>query len=101
MGTVFPRTCTGETATVWSLRAARMASGFICSVQGSQSTSTGMPPACTMGQKVVDQLTAGTITSEPGKNGRFLSDRGAAWLAIEKKARRLAEDPEFTKTASS
>ena len=65
-------------------------------VSRSTSTRTGTSPALTSGKYVVDQATAGTITSSPGASGR-----GNAGLTRAETATRLAEEPELTITASA
>ena len=89
-------------AEVFGVIAASIASGVTCSVRGSQSTKTGVAPTCSTGQMVVDQVSAGTITSEPGRSRRgSVPSEGSSASAMANSAIRLADDPELTITACS
>ena len=89
-------------ADVSGVMAASIASGSICSECGSQSTKTGFAPTCNTGQIVVDQVKAGTMTSDPGRMrpGNEPSE-GMSASAMANNAIRLADEPELTITACS
>src|SRR4051812_3813581 len=89
-------------AEVLGVMAASIASGFIWSEEGSQSTKTGFAPACNTGQIVVDQVRAGTMTSDPGRMRRgSVSSLGTRVSDMANSAMRLADEPELTMTACS
>src|SRR6185369_1903543 len=96
MSQALPSRCTGSSARVRGPTARATASGSIVNVSRSTSTSTGTSPTFTSGKYVVDHATAGTMTSSPGTRGR-----GKAGLTNVAAATRLAEEPEFTITASA
>ena len=88
-------------AEVASVMAASIVSGFTCSVP-DRSPRTLAAPACSTGQIVVDQVSAGTITSEPRSMRRGSApSAGSSGLASANSAIRFADDPEFITACST
>src|ERR1700750_179969 len=83
------------TARVFGPIAFSISLGSMLNVAGSISTITGFSPHWMTGHTVVDQDSAGTITSSPG-----LSPSSVAGLASAATASRLAEEPELFITPS-
>ena len=83
------------TARVFGPIAFSISLGSMLKVAGSMSTITGTRPHWMTGHTVVDQESAGTITSSPG-----LSPSSVAGLASAATASRLAEEPELFITPS-
>jgi len=96
MSQALPSRCTGISARVRGPMAPAAAAGSIVKVSRSTSTSTGTSPTFTSGKYVVDQATAGTMTSSPATRGR--GNEGFTRAAA---ATRFADEPELTMTASA
>ena len=94
MSHALPSRCTATIARVRGPIAASTAFGSSVNVSRSTSTRTGTAPIVTSGKYVVDQATAGTMTSSPGASGR-----GRKGLRRTSAAMRLADEPELTMTA--
>src|SRR5204862_84864 len=90
-----PRVCGSSRARVFGPRAASRSRGFTLYVPTSQSTKTGTSPPWTRGASVVGNVTAGVMTSSPGRSGRSrsgdISAMTAARFAVERARRPLAE----------
>src|SRR5258708_39730428 len=83
------------TARVFGPIAFSISLGSMLKVAGSMSTITGTSPHWITGHTVVDQESAGTITSSPAFNASLV-----AGLASAATASRLAEEPELFITPS-
>src|SRR5437763_313550 len=83
------------TARVFGPIAFSISLGSMLKVAGSMSTITGTRPHWMIGHTVVDQESAGAITSSPGFRPSLV-----AGLARPATASRLAEDPELFITPS-
>src|SRR4051794_22393260 len=83
------------TARVFGPIAFSISLGSMLKVAGSISQITGISPHWITGHTVVDQESAGTITSSPG-----LSPSLVAGLASAATASKLAEEPELFITPS-
>src|SRR6188474_3109602 len=90
-----PYTGTIMTARVLGPIAFSISFGSMLKVEGSISQMTGTSPHWITGHTVVDQESAGTITSSPG-----LSRSSVAGLASAAMASRLADEPELFMTPS-
>src|SRR5215475_14593566 len=90
-----PYTGTIITPRVFGPIAFSISLGSMLKVWGSMSQITGISPHWITGHTVVDQESAGTITSSPGFNPSLV-----AGLASAATARRLADEPELFITPS-
>ena len=81
-------------ARVRGVIARSICSGSMLRLAASTSTSTGVSPACAIGQTVVAHVTAGVMTSSPGASGR-----SSCGLVSVASASRFALEPELTMTA--